>query len=79
MFPRLLKTMPGDLYTTNMVGETELAVGDKLFVGEKGILTKTKVAEATATCAGSGDMVWKVVKVYTVPDHQRGVKLQRIQ
>lgn len=79
MFPRLFKTMVGDLYTTNMVGETELAVGDKLFVGEKGILTKTKVAEATATCAGSGDMVWKVVKVYTVPDHQRGVKLQRIQ
>ena len=79
MFPRLLKTDVGDIYTTNMVNETELALGDKLYVGEKGILTKTKVAEATATCAGSGDMVWKVVKVYTVPDHQRGVKLQRIQ
>lgn len=79
MFPRLFKTDVGDLYTTNMVDETTLAVGDKLYVGEKGILTKTKVVEATGTCAGSGDMVWKVVKVYTVPDHQRGVKLQRIQ
>ena len=79
MFPRLLKTDVGDLYTTNTVNETELAPGDKLYVGEKGILTKTKVAAPTATCAGSGDMIWKVVKVYTVPDHQKGVKLQRIQ
>ena len=79
MFPRLLKTDVGDLYTTNTVNETELALGDKLYVGEKGILTKTKVAAPTATCAGSGDMIWKVVKVYTVPDHQKGVKLQRIQ
>lgn len=78
MFPRLLKTDVGDLYTTNMVNETELALGDKLYVGEKGILCKTK-AETSASFAGSGDMIWKVVKVYTVPDHQRGVKLQRIQ
>lgn len=79
MFPRLLKTDIGDIYTTNMVNETTLTVGDKLYVGEKGILTKTKVAAPTSTCAGSGDMIWKVVKVYTVPDHQKGVKLQRIQ
>lgn len=78
MFPRVFKTDVGDLYTTNMINETELALGDKLYVGDKGILSKTKV-EATATFAGSGDMIWKVVKVYTVPDHQRGVKVQRIQ
>lgn len=78
MFPRLLGTKVGDLYTTNMVNETELALGDKLYVGENGILCKTKV-EKSETFAGSGDMVWQVVKVYTVPDHQRGVKLQRIQ
>lgn len=78
MFPRVLKTNIGDLYTTNMVNETELVNGDKLYVGDKGILCKTK-AEKSVTFAGSGDMIWKVVKVYTVPDHQRGVKLQRIQ
>lgn len=78
MFPRVLKTDIGDLYTTNMVNETELVNGDKLYVGDKGILCKTK-AEKSVTFAGSGDMIWKVVKVYTVPDHQRGVKLQRIQ
>lgn len=78
MFPRVLKTNIGDLYTTNMVNEAELVDGDKLYVGDKGILCKTK-AEKTGTFAGSGDMIWKVVKVYTVPDHQRGVKLQRIQ
>lgn len=78
MFPRLFKTDVGDLYTTNCVNETELTLGDKLYVGDKGILTKTK-AEKSATFAGSGDMIWKVVKVYTVPDHQKGVKLQRIQ
>lgn len=78
MFPRVLKTNIGDLYTTNMVNETELVDGDKLYVGDKGILCKTK-AEKSVTFAGSGDMIWKVVKVYTVPDHQRGVKLQRIQ
>lgn len=79
MFPRLFKTDVGDLFTTNMVNEASLELGDKLYVGEKGILTKTKVAAPTATCAGSGDMIWKVVKVYTMPDHQKGVKLQRIQ
>lgn len=78
MFPRLFKTDVGDLYTTNMINEATLALGDKLYVGEKGILTKTK-AEASGTFAGSGDMIWKVVKVYTMPDHQKGVKLQRIQ
>lgn len=78
MFPRVFKTDVGDLYTTNMINETELTLGDKLYVGDKGILCKTK-AEKSVTFAGSGDMIWKVVKVYTVPDHQRGVKLQRIQ
>lgn len=78
MFPRVMATKVGDLYTTNMVNETELAVGDMLYVGDKGILCKTK-AEKSGTFAGSGDMTWQVVKVYTVPDHQRGVKIQRVK
>lgn len=78
MFPRVMATKVGDLYTTNMINETELAVGDMLYVGEKGILCKT-AAEKSDSFAGSGDMTWQVVKVYTVPDHQRGVKIQRVK
>lgn len=68
MIPRVFKTNIGDIYTTNMINETELAVGDVLKVGDKGILSKS----------GTSDMQWQVVKVYTMPDHQRGVKLMRI-
>ena len=78
MVPRVFKTMPGDHYTTNMINEDSLAVGDLLYVGEKGILCKTAV-EASDTFAGSGDMTWQVVKVYTMPDFQRGVKVMRIK
>lgn len=69
MVPRVFKTNIGDIYTTNMINADRetLKVGDVLTPGEKGILT---VAE--------GDMKWQVVKVYTMPDHQKGVKLMRI-
>ena len=67
MVPRVLKTNVGDIMTTNTINATELAVGDVLTPGEKGIL---EVAE--------GDMKWQVVKVYTMPDHQKGVKVMRI-
>lgn len=77
MVPRVFKTNIGDIFTTNMVNETELTVGNVLVVGAKGILTKTAV-EASDGFAGSGDMKWQVVKVYTMPDHQKGVKLMRI-
>ena len=69
MVPRVIKTMPGDLYTTNLVMEKELALGDILSPrAEDGILSKS----------GDGSIQWQVVKVYTMPDHQRGVKLMRI-
>lgn len=71
MVPRVFKTNVGDIFTTNMINETELVVGDILVVGDDGILTKTAGANA-------GDMKWQVVKVYTMPDHQKGVKLMRI-
>jgi hypothetical protein len=71
MVPRVFKTNVGDIYTTNTINETSLAVGDILTPGESdGILTKTGAEDAT--------MQWQVVKVYTMPDHQRGVKLMRI-
>ena len=69
MVPRVFKTNVGDIYTTNMINADRetLKVGDVLTPGAKGIL---EVAE--------GDMKWQVVKVYTMPDHQKGVKLMRI-
>ena len=77
MVPRVFKTNIGDHYTTNTINATELKLGDLLYVGPNGILTTAK-AEAAEGFAGSGDMVWQVVKVYTMPDHQRGVKIMRI-
>lgn len=72
MVPRVFKTMPGDIFTTNTINETELAVGDLLTPGDAdGILTKTG--------ADSADMQWQVVRVYTMPDNQKGVKLMRIK
>lgn len=72
MVPRVLKTNVGDIYTTNMVAETELVVGDKLTPGVTGILAKAGADAATS-------MVFQVVKVYTMPDGQPGVKLMRIK
>lgn len=71
MVPRVFKTMVGDIYTTNTVNETELAVGDLLTPQADGILAKAG--------ADGADMQWQVVKVYTMPDHQKGVKLMRIK
>lgn len=72
MVPRVLKTNVGDIYTTNMVAETELVAGDKLTPGATGILAKAGADAATS-------MVFQVVKVYTMPDGQPGVKLMRIK
>ena len=71
MVPRVFATAVGDIYTTNCVNEAELAVGDELVVGDDGYLTKTAGENA-------GTMKWQVVKVYTMPDRQKGVKVMRI-
>ena len=69
MVPRVFKTNVGDIFTTNTVAADELSVGDVLTPGAKGILE----------VAGDGaEMKWQVVKVYTMPDHQKGVKIMRI-
>ena len=69
MVPRVFKTNVGDIYTTNCVNETELELGDILAPAADGYLVKNP--DAT-------DMKWQVVKVYTMPDHQKGVKIMRI-
>ena len=71
MVPRVLKTNVGDIFTTNCINETELVVGDILTPqAADGILAKAG-ADAAA-------MKWQVVKVYTMPDFQKGVKIMRI-
>lgn len=68
MVPRVFKTNVGDIFTTNTINATELSTGDTLKVGATGILEP-----------GTDDkMTWQVVKVYTMPDHQKGVKIMRI-
>ena len=69
MVPRLLKTHVGDIFTTNMIEDESVAVDDRLSPNDKGILSSS----------GDESIVWQVVKVYTMPDHQPGVKLMRIK
>jgi hypothetical protein len=78
MVPRLFKTNIGDIFTTNTINAPvendvikldAIKVGAKLTPGTNGILEVTKNTDG---------MLWQVVKVYTMPDHQRGAKLMRI-
>ena len=72
--PRLVKTNIGDLYTTNMVDEDgTYTVGT--------VLTLKKTDRNTLVLSPNGDITsvkFIVVKDYTMPDGQRGLKLQRI-
>lgn len=70
MVPRVFKTNVGDIFTTNTIKETELVIGDILAPGtDDGILCKSGDTDA---------MKWQVVKLYTMPDGQKGVKIMRI-
>jgi hypothetical protein len=71
MVPRVIAVPVGDYYTTNMIDEDSLAVKDTLKINDSGILVK-----GTAT-GGDEDPEFTVVKVYTMPDMQPGVKIQR--
>lgn len=77
--PRLFKTNIGDVYTTNMV-ETGIEYQ------EKDILKLKKVTAAdgsvTLVLSKTGDIdkiEFVVAKVYTMPDGQPGLKIQRIK
>ena len=75
--PRLVKTNIGDIWTTNMVevdGTIDYAVGDILMPK----LTARNTLELSKT--GTIDtVVCVVVKVYTMPDGQPGLKVQRVK
>jgi hypothetical protein len=72
MVPRLIKTHVGDLFTTNMIAQSSVSLKQKLVPNSKGILS-------VKSNPAADDMVWQVVKIYTMPDHQPGVKVMRIQ
>ena len=90
MYPRLIKTNVGDIFTTNTFGantsdtaETQgvaISEGNYLAPGTTGFLEVIK-SDGTAVSSLSGvtGMAWKVVKIYTMPDGQQGVKIQRVQ
>ena len=76
MVPRVFKTNVGDIFTTNCVsgavaGNTDVVVGAILSPNATGILTVDATPDA-------GAMQWQVVKVYTLADRQKAVKLMRI-
>ena len=70
MVPRVFKTNVGDIFTTNTINEETVALGDILAPGKAdGILCKDGDVD---------NMKWQVVKLYTMPDGQKGVKVMRI-
>ena len=72
--PRMFKTNVGDVFTTNMVKTgVDYAVGN-ILTPKKNEETKTLQLEI-----GNGDIEFVVAKVYTMPDGQPGLKLQRIK
>ena len=88
MFPRLIRTYVGDIMTTNMIGaanttseEAEVTIGTDATLVKGAYLAPaaaTGILTYASTKPGSG-MVWKIVKVYTMPDGQPGFKIQRVQ
>ena len=94
IYPRLIRTYVGDIMTTNTievpntsdsaeVGTVELTVGNYLTISDTGFLTLATTGEGVnataATTMPASGIVWKVVKEYTMPDGQPGVKIQRVQ
>jgi len=82
LVPRLLRTEIGDIYTTNTFGantsESSTVSGLSLDVGD---LLKVNAGTGYFQAATTADteFVWQVAKVYTMPDGQPGVKIQRIK
>lgn len=75
IYPRVFKTNVGDIFTTNLVelGATawaDVAVGTAFVVGATGILEVDTPVD--------GQMVWQLVKKYTLPDGQAAGKFMRL-
>lgn len=75
--PRLVKTNVGDIFTTNMV-----ATGDNVTYSKGDILKLKKTDRNTLELTKDGDIdtiAFAIVKVYTMPDGQPGLKVQRVK
>ena len=90
MYPRLIKTNVGDIFTTNtfeantsdtaVTTGVTIAEGNYLAPGTTGFLEVIESGNTpVSSLSGVTGMAWKVVKIYTMPDGQQGVKIQRIQ
>lgn len=74
IYPRVFKTNVGDIFTTNLVDTTvadTLTVGTLFTVSATGILTQDAAPV-------NGEMVWQLVKKYTLPDGQVAGKFMRL-
>lgn len=83
IYPRLLKTNIGDIFTTNTIGAAatgpddvqasavSLSVGEKLVINNNGFLVKAGESPT--------GIIFQVVKEYDLADKQAAVKIQRIQ
>ena len=79
--PRVMKTMPGDIFTTNCIkaGNTSgRATVEGLDLKETDILKINTNGYLDTTGDGEGPQ-FQVVKVYTMPDGQPAVKVMRIK
>ena len=76
MVPRVFKMSIGDIYTTNCidVAKADVTLGMKLRANADGYLAASEGSGA----AGQFGPTFQVVKIYTMPDNQPGVKLQCI-
>ena len=81
MTPRVLKTMPGDIFTTNCL-EGANTSGKATFTGTEEIDVETVLkinGNGFLSTKGTSDIEFQVVKVYTMPDGQAAVKVMRIK
>lgn len=79
--PRMFKTNIGDVMTTNMVKTGVAYEVGNILVPVKNNESKTLVLQLNEnpTELPEKGMAWVVGKVYTMPDGQPGLKVQRIQ
>lgn len=86
-YPRLIGTEVGDIITTNTIATANTSNEEKVTIGTDATLvvgaylvpsTSTGFLTVANSKPNSG-MVWKIVKVSTMPDGQPGFKIQRIQ
>ena len=82
MFPRLIRTYIGDIFTTNMIGaanttggETEVTIGTDATLVVGAYVAPNANGILTISANKPEGMAWKIVKVYTMPDGQPGVKI----